>query len=278
MNKIAIAIAVAVSLLAGLAVGAYLISSPQPATAVASSVDPANYFDQTAATETRLRALEAAVAQERNARQLLEDELQILYAEIGQLSEERDERRAIDEQFQEVRQRTRSEFDQRADRTDEGRVARLINAGFTPERADWILQREAELQMEVMQARFDARRSGESLDRFNPSLNPNSVLRSEIGDAQYEQYLQANNRPTAISVGSVLESSPGQRAGLQPGDQIVRYDGNRVFDVSDLNEQTMLGAPGESVVVDITRDGMPIQLVLPRGPIGVTTGRFPRRR
>jgi S1-C subfamily serine protease len=132
--------------------------------------------------------------------------------------------------------------------------------------------------MEVMQARFDARRSGEPLDRFNPSLNPNSVLRSEIGDAQYEQYLQANNRPTAISVGSVLESSPGQRAGLQPGDQIVRYDGNRVFDVSDLNEQTMLGEPGESVVVDITRDGMPVQLVLPRGPIGVTTGRFPRRR
>jgi len=276
MNKIAIAIAV--SLLAGLAVGAYLISSPQPATAVVSSVDPANYFDQTAATETRLRALEAAVAQERNARQLLEDELQILYAEIGQLSEERDERRAIDEQFQEVRQRTRSEFNQRADRSDEGRVARLINAGITPERADWILQREAELQMEVMQARFDARRSGEPLDRFNPSLNPNSVLRSEIGDAQYEQYLQANNRPTAISVGSVLESSPGQRAGLQPGDQIVRYDGNRVFDVSDLNEQTMLGEPGESVVVDITRDGMPVQLVLPRGPIGVTTGRFPRRR
>jgi len=276
MNKIAIAIAV--SLLAGLAVGAYLISSPQPATAVVSSVDPANYFDQTAATETRLRALEAAVAQERNARQLLEDELQILYAEIGQLSEERDERRAIDEQFQEVRQRTRSEFNQRADRSDEGRLSRLINAGITPERADWILQREAELQMEVMQARFDARRSGEPLDRFNPSLNPNSVLRSEIGDAQYEQYLQANNRPTAISVGSVLESSPGQRAGLQPGDQIVRYDGNRVFDVSDLNEQTMLGEPGESVVVDITRDGMPVQLVLPRGPIGVTTGRFPRRR
>ena len=276
MNKIAIA--VAVSLLAGLAVGAYLISSPQPATPVASSVDPANYFDQTAATETRLRALEAAVAQERNARQLLEDELQILYAEIGQLGEERDERKAIDEQFQEVQQRTRAEFLQRADRTDDGRVARLINAGFTPERADWILQREAELQMEVMQARFDARRSGEPLDRFNPSLNPNSELRSEIGDAQYEQYLQANNRPTAISVGSVLESSPGQRAGLQPGDQIMRYDGNRVFDVSDLNEQTMLGEPGESVVVDITRDGMPVQLVLPRGPIGVTTGRFPRRR
>ena len=276
MNKIAIA--VAVSLLAGLAVGAYLKGSPQPATTVAASVDPDNYFDQSAATETRIRALETAVAEERNARQLLEDELQILYAEIGQLSEERDERKANDEQFQESQRQMEVLREQRADRTDEGRLTRLINAGFTPERADWILQREAELQMEVMQARFDARRSGEPLNRFNPSLNPNSVLRSEIGDAQYEQYLQANNRSTAISVGSVLESSPGQRAGLQPGDQIVSYDGNRVFDVSDLNQQTMLGEPGESVVVDITRDGMPMQIVLPRGPIGVTTGRFPRRR
>ena len=276
MNKIAIA--VAVSLLAGLAVGAYLIGSPQPATTVAASVDPDNYFDQSAATETRIRALETAVAEERNARQLLEDELQILYAEIGQLSEERDERKANDEQFQESQRQMEVLREQRADRTDEGRLTRLINAGFTPERADWILQREAELQMEVMQARFDARRSGEPLNRFNPSLNPNSVLRSEIGDAQYEQYLQANNRSTAISVGSVLESSPGQRAGLQAGDQIVSYDGNRVFDVSDLNEQTMLGEPGASVVVDITRDGVPMPVVLPRGPIGVTTGRFPRRR
>jgi S1-C subfamily serine protease len=65
---------------------------------------------------------------------------------------------------------------------------------------------------------------------------------------------------------------------LQPGDEIVRYDGTRVFNISDLNRQTMLGEPGESVVVDITRDGMPMQVVMPRGPIGVSTGRFPGRR
>jgi len=272
MNKIVIA--VAVSLLAGLAVGAYFINAPQPGTTVASSVDPADYFDQTAATETRIRALEAAVAEERNARQLLEDELQILYSEIERLSDARDERdeervaalRENQERLDEFRRR-------RADVTDEGRVTRLLNAGFTPERADWILQRESELQMEAMQARFDARRSGEPIDPFNPGLDPGSALRSEIGDAQYEQYLQANNRSTAVSVGSVLESSPGQRAGLQPGDQIVNYDGTRVFDVSDLNRQIMLGEPGESVVVDFTRDGIPMQAVMPRGPIGVSTDR-----
>jgi len=277
MNKIVVA--VAISLLAGLAVGAFFIDAPQPETVVASSVDPGDYFDQTAATETRIRALEAAVAEERNARQLLEDELQILYAEIERLSDVRAE--TDEERVAEVRenQERLEEFRRRrADFTDEGRATRLIDAGFTPERADWILQRESELLMESMQARFDARRSGEPFDPFDASLDPNSALRAEIGDAQYEQYLQANDRSTAVSVGSVFESSPAQRAGLQPGDQIVNYDGTRVFDVSDLNQQTMLGEPGESVVVDITRDGMPMQVVMPRGPIGVSTDRRRGRR
>ncbi len=272
MNKIVIA--VAISLVAGLAVGAFFINAPQPVTPVVSSVDPADYFDQTAATETRIRALEVAVAEERNARQLLEDELQILYAEIERLNSARAE--TDEERVAEVRenQERLEEFRRRrADVTDEGRTTRLINAGFTAERADWILQRESELLMESMQARFDARRAGEPLDPFDASLDPNSALRTEIGDAQYEQYLQANNRSTAVSVGNVLESSPGQRAGLQPGDQIISYDGTRVFDVSDLNRQTMLGEPGESVVVDITRDGIPMQVVMPRGPIGVSTDR-----
>ncbi|MDH3339232.1 MAG: PDZ domain-containing protein, partial [Gammaproteobacteria bacterium] len=79
---------------------------------------------------------------------------------------------------------------------------------------------------------------------------------------------------TSVMVGSVIESSPGQRAGLQAGDLIIRYDGTRVFSTWELNQQTMQGEPGQSVVVDIVRDGMTMQVVLPRGPIGVSTGRL----
>ena len=66
-------------------------------------------------------------------------------------------------------------------------------------------------------------------------------------------------------------------AGLQPGDQIVSYDGARVFNYGDLNDQLLQGEPGESVIVDILRDGAPMQVVMPRGPIGITAGRFRRR-
>lgn len=274
---------IATSLAAGVAAATIVLLARQPESAVGSVVDPSGYFDQSAATEDRIGALEAAVAEERNARQLLEDELQILYAEVDRLSEERDEtaeseaQRVADirlnrERVQEFRQR-------RDDRSSEGRVNQLVDAGFPPDRAAWILQRESELQMAAMQARFDARRGGgEPFDPFAVASNPGLALRAEIGDAEYEQYLQAINRPTAVSVGSVLESSPGQRAGLQSGDQIVSYNGKRVYDAADLNRQIMLGEPGESVVVDISRDGIPIQVVMPRGPIGISTGRFPRRR
>ena len=280
MNKSVVAIVT--SLLTGFAVAAIVLTLRGPAPTDVSSGNASEYFDQSAATDERIRALEIAVAGERNARQLLEDELQILYAEIGRVNERQSEISARDEQqIADARQfelRRQESLQQRATQPGDFRLNRLIEFGFSPERADWIIKLESELQMEVMQARFDARRSGEPFDPFDPGLNPNTALRAEMGDTEYESYLRANGRQTSISIATVLESSPGQRAGLQPGDQIVSYGGTRVFDVSDLNRQTMLGEPGESVVVDFMRDGVLMQVVMPRGPVGVSTSRCPGRR
>ena len=275
MNK-GVLIAAAV-LLVGLVAAAsvYVVLEREPAI----SAGAGQYFDQSAALDERVNALEAAVAEERNARQLLEEELQILYAEIESLSEQREqqgEQRAADAVA--TRERIVDLRQQRDARDAQSETTRLVDAGFAPDRAEWILQRESQLQMEAMQARFDARRSGEPADPYDAAFNPGAALRAEIGDLEYEQYLRANNRPTSVPIRGVLESSPGQAAGLQRGDTIVSYGGTRVFDVGDLNRQTMTGQAGESVIVDIVRDGVPMQVVLPRGPIGVTTGRFPGRR
>ena len=85
-----------------------------------------------------------------------------------------------------------------------------------------------------------------------------------------------NNRSTSVTISSVIESSPAQSAGLQPGDEIVRYDGERVFSMTDLTRQTMDGTAGQNVVVDIMRDGTPMQIVMPRGPVGISGGRRSR--
>jgi S1-C subfamily serine protease len=104
------------------------------------------------------------------------------------------------------------------------------------------------------------------------------MLRAEIGDAEYEQYRLASGMPTVVEVSGILESSPAQQAGLQAGDEIVAYNGTRVFDIGELNRFTMGSEPGGTVVVDIVRDGVPMQVVLPSGPIGVTiSGRRGRR-
>lgn len=70
----------------------------------------------------------------------------------------------------------------------------------------------------------------------------------------------------------VLASSPAERAGLQRGDEIFSYDGQRVFSVHDLNALTLAAASGDPVVVDVRRDGENIRVVLPRGPVGILGG------
>jgi S1-C subfamily serine protease len=107
-------------------------------------------------------------------------------------------------------------------------------------------------------------------------MNPDAKLREEIGDSDYEKYLLANNRSTSVGVANVMASSPAERAGLQAGDEIVGYDGERIFSTTELMQRTMAEGDGD-VVVDVVRDGSSMQIVLPRGPIGVETGRFRRR-
>jgi len=269
-----VSIAVGISLVAGFAVAAIVLRATDSGSTTQQSVVPASYFDETAATEERIRALEAAVSEERQARQLLEDELFVLFAEIERLEAGGGNRdNAQINRDSAVVEGTQIFERLREDRSSVGQRESLIDAGLTPDRADWILRRESELRYESMQARFEASNSGTEQDWFDAALNPESMLRAEIGDADYEKYLEGNNRPTSVNISNVMASSPGERAGLQPGDEIVNYDGQRVFSTFELVQQTMGGGGEGTVVIDLLRDGAPIQIVLPRGPIGVEVGR-----
>jgi PDZ domain len=161
--------------------------------------------------------------------------------------------------------------------TTEQRVSVLEEGGFSPDRAAWIEQRRSELQLQAMQAQY-AQRRGESVDPAQ--MRPEQTLRSELGDADYEKYLQAQGRPTNVGVFNVLPSSPAAKAGMQPGDQIVSYAGQRVFNMADLTDLTLQGTPGQSVTLEVQRNQQTVQLVIPRGPIGIgggPGGQFGRR-
>jgi hypothetical protein len=150
-------------------------------------------------------------------------------------------------------------------------VERLTAAGFAPDRAEWIVRREEQLRMQALQAQYDATREGRALAP-GEALGSERTLRVELGDADYERYLTATGRPTSVGVRDVLASSPAETSGLAPGDEIVSYDGKRVFDMRELNALTLEGRAGESVIVEVRREGRTLQLVMPRGPIGIMGG------
>ena len=269
---------IVLSLAAAVGAAALVLSNSGPDSSATDTAVTSSQFDSSAATEQRILALEMAVSEERQARQLLEDELFILFAELEQLAADREGRLSADEEAREARGNVDSESvtrrqQVREERVTTGRRDAMIKAGMPPDRADYILRRESEMRFEQMQAVYQARNSGESLDPMYRNFNADEMLREEIGDTEYEMYLEANNRSTSVGVSSVMASSPGERAGLQAGDEIVGYDGQRVFGSSELIQRTMAGGDG-NVVVDVMRDGSPMQVVVPRGPIGVEIGRF----
>jgi C-terminal processing protease CtpA/Prc len=156
--------------------------------------------------------------------------------------------------------------------SDRELAEQLSEAGFSVAEAQRIERRIEELRVEAMQSRYEAMRSDDPQSALDQLREATATLRQELGDTDYERYLEATGRPTRVGVTSVLASSAAELAGLQPGDQILAYGGQRVFDVRELNSVLLEGEPGEPVIVDVERDGQPIQLVIPRGPLGIAAG------
>jgi hypothetical protein len=262
---------------AAFAAASWIYTTDEMADEVAAISPTASSFDADLPVEDRIAALERAVSDERFARQLLQEEVFYLTSELDRLSADSDFAQGeetsgqADDESGDSRESRREAYRRR--NTLEGRMERLIEAGFLPSHAAMIVQRESELQMESIKARYEAERSGDMSEYWRSRNAMGDALREELGDADYERYLVANDRSTSVTVSSVIESSPAQTAGLQAGDEILRYDGERVFSMTDLTRQTMDGTAGQNVVVDIMRDGTMMQVVLPRGPVGITGGR-----
>lgn len=274
-------IAIVISSAAAFAAASWIYTVDKEPEEVSGSTETPSSFDTGLPVEDRIAALERAVSDERFARQLLQEEVFYLTSELEQFStattfspDEAVASTTSEEEESESRSSRRDAWRRR--NSIEGKMEALIEAGFLPSQASMIVQRESELQMESIKARYEAEKSGDSSEYWRNRTSSSETLRQELGDADYERYLTANGRSTNVSVSSVIESSPAQSAGLQAGDEIVRYAGERVFSMTDLTRETMNGTAGQNVVVDIMRNGNPMQIVMPRGPVGISGGRRSR--
>jgi len=213
--------------------------------------------------------------------EVLESLIQTLDKEIG-------ERRALEEQLDEVRS-TVTELQQqlvaridddasqdRQEQTAETFEDRLLAAGFTLQQIETIRSRHAEVQVRWAELDDQARREGwidtprylEEINKLTTGTNSN---RNNLSDDDYDRYLHASGQDNRVVVGEVFQTSAAEQAGIQSGDVILSYGNERVFSLEQLNNLRSGGESGSPVVVDIVRNGLPMQVTIPRGPMGSQT-------
>jgi S1-C subfamily serine protease len=94
-------------------------------------------------------------------------------------------------------------------------------------------------------------------------------LREEIGVDAYDRFLYQTGQSNRVRIASVISESPAQAAGIEAGDVVIDYAGTRVFSFRDLRTASRAGERGEPVSLRVRRDGELVELVLPRGPLGI---------
>lgn len=153
-------------------------------------------------------------------------------------------------------------------------IQSLIDAGIAPEQAAWIQGRLDEIDLQQLYLRDRATREGwMNKPRYHKErreyLNAVTDLRSDIGDDAYDRMLYTLGRANRVVIRETMLNSPAEQYGLQAGDRIIEYDGQRIFASNALNTLTSEGDGGTMTLVRVERDGEIQDLYLPRGPLGI---------
>ena len=104
---------------------------------------------------------------------------------------------------------------------------------------------------------WDRLAKGDAWDRLNPKQGE-----SWIGI--YEQP-GAADRARGIRVGRVISESPAESAGIRSGDELIEFAGVEIDDFNALQINVRLYEPGDTVKVQVSRNGQLLELELEIG-------------
>lgn len=82
-------------------------------------------------------------------------------------------------------------------------------------------------------------------------------------------------KPEGVLVGDVVDNSPADKAGMQPGDIILTFDGQTVRRMTKLRNLVAQTAPGREVEIVVHRDGERETLQVTVGQLSATAGVAP---
>ncbi len=151
----------------------------------------------------------------------------------------------------------------------------LSAAGMPTETIQAMQQSIDRSRLQMLQLRDRASREGwddsdEYRDQMRDLRNPYRGLRDEFGDEAFDQFLFASGIPNRVQVEEVYSGSAADDAGLVPGDIIVSYAETTIYSMTTLRDSTLEGFAGENILLEVNRDGQPITINVPRGPLGIS--------
>ena len=152
---------------------------------------------------------------------------------------------------------------------DPQRLQQIQEAGLTPDEFQSMEERAYELSLSGFEDQWQQRRERYLAEERVPSAQER--LREDLGDDAYDRYLYASGGSNRVRIRQVMRGSAAEAAGLTDGDVLLSYDDQRIFNFEDLRRSSYAGVPGETVVLEVRRsDNSVSQLVIPRGPMGVS--------
>lgn len=220
-----------------------------------------------AAARLEVATLREALAEERAERQALELEVERLREEIDQLAWS-DPAAGADEPEAGAGGPDGGGSGQERPWFDaEG----LLGHGVQPAEVERLREAFDDSELALLELENQAQREGwYGEPRFRQELRDlRLALRADLGDDRFDRLLYATGRHNRVVVSDLLQGSAAARAGLQPGDEILSYDDQRIFRAMELKQATIEGTPGERVALEVLREGSRVRVWLPRGPIGI---------
>lgn len=146
----------------------------------------------------------------------------------------------------------------------------LESAGLRPHEVERLQDLFNSSEMQLIDLEHQARREGwYRKPRYWQSLRQmRNELREEAGEEDYDLLLYATGRMNRVVIDGVLRDSPGDQAGLEPGDVVLSYEGRRIYKAPELKRATIQGQVGDRVTIDVLRDGERVRVYALRGPLG----------
>ncbi|MDJ0776771.1 MAG: PDZ domain-containing protein [Gammaproteobacteria bacterium] len=149
----------------------------------------------------------------------------------------------------------------------------LIDSGMDDTLAGELRVFYEQIEMERLYLRDQSLREQWDRDQYRAALDEigerEAALKQRLGEQGYDAYLYASGQSNRVAVTSVLASAPAGQAGIEAGDHILRYDNQRIYNWFELREATAGGNVGDTVAVEVDRDGQTLQFYLARGPMGI---------